>query len=109
MCAGDGKQITAFNLLGIESEDMKTKIHWATITILIKDRQTNVAALNKLLTEKGYLIRARLGVNIEPRCQAGCMGLITLVVEGTNKEISALTKEADSLYGIVAKSVIMTD
>jgi metal-responsive CopG/Arc/MetJ family transcriptional regulator len=88
---------------------MAEKKHLAVISILVKDRHNNVAAINKLLTEKGHLIMARLGVNPSRSCIKNCTGLITVVVEGTSREIKALTKEIDGLYGIVAKVNIMTD
>jgi metal-responsive CopG/Arc/MetJ family transcriptional regulator len=88
---------------------MAEKKHLAAISILVKDRHNNVAAINKLLTEKGNLIMARLGVNPSRSCVKNCTGLITVIVEGKSREIKTLTKEIDSLYGVVAKVNIMTD
>lgn len=88
---------------------METKKHLATITILVKDRQSNVHRVNKLLTDNGNLVMARLGVNIEPRCVEHCTGMITVAVKGTKTEIIKLTKKINKLYGIVAKESIMTE
>jgi len=88
---------------------MPLKKHFATITILVKDRQSNVARVNKLLTDNGHLIVARLGVNIEPKCIKYCTGMITLATKGSKEEIVELTKKLDKLYGIVAKASIMTE
>lgn len=88
---------------------MSIKKHLATISILVKDRQNNVEAMNKLLTEKGNMIMARLGVNPSRSCVSNCTGLIAIVVEGSTKEIKVLTKKIDRLYGIVAKVNIMTE
>ncbi|MFH1522541.1 MAG: hypothetical protein ABIE43_01825 [Patescibacteria group bacterium] len=88
---------------------MADKKHLATITILVKDRQKNVKAMNKILTDNGHLIMARLGVNPQKSCVENCTGLITVAVEGTKIEIRGLTKKLDKLYGIVAKVNIMTD
>lgn len=85
------------------------KKHLATITILVKDRQTNVPAVNQLLTDNGHLIMSRLGVNVEPKCMENCTGMISVAIKGTAKEIKDLTKKLNSLYGIVAKFNIMTD
>ena len=88
---------------------MTNKKHLATITILVKDRQTHAKNVNKILTENGYLIMARLGVNVQHSCVKNCTGMITVVAEGTAKQINDLTKKLDKLYGIVAKANIMTE
>jgi len=85
------------------------KKYLATITILIKDRQNHAPEVNKILTDNGYLIIARLGVNLQKRCAENCTALITVVIEGNNKEIKKITDELDKLYGIVAKVNIMTE
>ena len=87
---------------------METKKHLGTITILIKDRHVSSPDVNKLLSEEGNLVMARLGVNVQPACLSGCYGLIAVAVEGTIKEIKILTKKLDALYGIVAKNIIIT-
>lgn len=84
------------------------KKHLATITILVKDRQKASVDLQKLLTENGHMIMARLGVNPQRACIKNCTGLVAIVVEGQAKDINSLTKKIDKLYGIVAKSVIVT-
>ena len=88
---------------------MPNKKHLATITILVKDRQTNSENVNKMLTENGHLVMSRLGVNVQRSCVENCTGLIAVAVEGTTKEINDLTKKLDGLYGIVAKNNIMTE
>ncbi len=87
----------------------KEKKHLATITILVKDRQMHVGDMQKILTENGHLILARLGVNIQRACIEHCTGFITIAIEGTSKEIRDLTKKLDKLYGIVAKACVVTD
>jgi hypothetical protein len=88
---------------------MTIKKHLGTINILIKDRQMHAKDVQKILTKNGHLIRARLGLNIEPRCIENCTGLISVIIEGTAKEIEDITKQLDKLYGIVAKYNILTD
>jgi len=73
-----------------------------TVSILIKDRHNQSAGLNELLTKEGGLIRARMGVNIEPKCSSDCLAVISLVVEGTESEINELTKKLNVLEGIKA-------
>jgi metal-responsive CopG/Arc/MetJ family transcriptional regulator len=85
-----------------------TKKQLGTITILIKDRQMNSGKMNKLLTDSGHIIMARLGVNIEPLCVEHCTGLIAVAVKASAQEINDLAKKLNKLYGIVAKANIMT-
>ena len=88
---------------------MPNKKQLATITILVKDRQTHSADVNKMLSEFGHHVIARLGVNVQRTCIEHCTGLITVAVEASSKEIKDLTKKLDDLYGIVAKSSVMTE
>lgn len=85
-----------------------SKKQLGTITILIKDRQANVARVNKLLTDNGHLIMSRMGVNVARSCVAHCTGMITLALEATASDINSLTKKLNNLYGITAKASIMT-
>lgn len=88
---------------------MSNKKQLATITILIKDRQSHAKDVQQILTDSGHLIIARLGVNVQRACVENCTGLITVAVEGTNQEINKLTEKLNKLYGIVAKNNIMTE
>ena len=85
------------------------KKHLGTITILLKDRHKFAVDAQKILTEKGNLIMGRMGINPARSCVKNCTGLITLTVEGTNAEISDLSKQLNKLYGVVAKKIIITD
>lgn len=87
---------------------MPAKKHLATITVLVKDRQMHAKDVQQILTDNGHIVLARLGVNPQRACIEHCTGLIVIAVEGTVKEISDLTAKLDSLYGIVAKSCIVT-
>lgn len=88
---------------------MSNKKQLASITILIKDRQSHAKDVQQILTDSGHLIIARLGVNVQRACVENCTGLITVAVEGTNQEVNELTEKLNKLYGIVAKSNIMTE
>lgn len=88
---------------------MPAKKHLGTISILMKDRHSYAVEVQKILTEEGHLIMARVGVNPARTCIKNCTGIITLIVEGTAKDINALTRKLDKLYGVVAKKVIITD
>ncbi|MBT4209765.1 MAG: hypothetical protein HOE19_02530 [Candidatus Komeilibacteria bacterium] len=88
---------------------MPVKKHLGTISILMKDRHSYVTEVQEILTANGHLIMARMGINPARTCAKKCTGIITLTVEGSAREITALTKQLDKLYGVVAKSVIITD
>ncbi|MFA5126739.1 MAG: hypothetical protein WC465_01890 [Patescibacteria group bacterium] len=88
---------------------MTSKKQLGTITILIKDRQMHAKDVNQLLTDAGHIIMARLGVNVQPACIAHCTGLIVVAIQGTSKQIADLTKRLNKLYGIVAKSSIVSN
>ncbi len=87
---------------------MPNKKHLATISILVKDRQSHAKDVQQILTDNGHLIIARLGVNVRRSCVEHCTGIITVAVEGTAKEINDLTIKLNKLYGIAAKSCLMT-
>jgi len=84
-------------------------IHLATISILVKDRKSHADDVNRVLSENGDIILARLGFNAQNLNIKHCTGLITIVVKASKKEIKNLTKTIDVLYGIVAKVNILTD
>ncbi|MFA5925903.1 MAG: hypothetical protein WC831_03120 [Parcubacteria group bacterium] len=82
------------------------KLHLATITVLVKDRQMHSPEINRILTENGHLILARLGVNVQRHCIKHCTAIITVTLEATAKDVSRIAKELNGLYGITAKSLI---
>ena len=78
-----------------------------TISILVKDRHNQSAAVNDFLTKNGNLIRTRLGVNIEPKCTTSCMAIMSLIVEGTEKEIDGLVEKLNGLPEVKAFKTIL--
>jgi len=81
----------------------------ATITILIKNRIDSSAQVNQILSQHGDLIIARLGINVDRTHLKNYRALITIVVEGSTKQIHALNRTLDELYGVVAKANIITE
>ncbi|OGI26689.1 MAG: hypothetical protein A2359_03360 [Candidatus Moranbacteria bacterium RIFOXYB1_FULL_43_19] len=84
----------------------KEKLRLAAITILVKDRQKHSADVNRILTENGHLIMARLGVNVQRHCVSNCTAMIVVAVEGTARNIAKITKQLNGLYGIAAKASV---
>ncbi|NTW75569.1 MAG: hypothetical protein HGB34_01580 [Candidatus Moranbacteria bacterium] len=83
------------------------KNHIATVTILVKERETHAGKINEILSRHGNNIISRLGVNLGRAGVQNYSGLITVVIEGTSADIKALTDELDGLYGIVALASIL--
>jgi|WetSurMetagenome_2_1015567.scaffolds.fasta_scaffold00517_27 hypothetical protein len=83
------------------------KKYLATITILSDDRHNNALAIQEVMTEESRLIHARLGVNLVPACSAQCMGIITLIAEGTSADIKRLTAKFNKIKAVKAKSLII--
>jgi putative iron-only hydrogenase system regulator len=88
---------------------MAAKRHLASITILIKDRHEHSVDVQRILTEHGNVILGRMGINPSRTCIEHCTGIISVIIEGTSKDIKALAKKLDDYYGVVAKLNIMTD
>jgi putative iron-only hydrogenase system regulator len=71
------------------------------IIILIKEKE-NVQKLNDLLSRHASIIIGRQGIPIRDRG----INIISLVIEGTNDEISTLSGQLGKLEGITSKAVI---
>lgn len=85
----------------------ESKTHIATVTILVKERETHAGKVNEILSRHGDRIISRLGVNLGRSGIRNYSGLITVVIEGTGADIRTLTDELDGLYGIVAQASIL--
>lgn len=72
-----------------------------TISILISNREV-VSKVNQLLSESAHLILARQGL---PMREQG-LHFISLIIEGTMDEISALTGKLGRLNDVEAKSMV---
>jgi putative iron-only hydrogenase system regulator len=71
------------------------------IVILVKDKE-NVHQLNEILSHHASIIVGRQGIPIRDRG----VNVISLVVEGTNDEISTLSGQLGRLEGISSKAVL---
>jgi metal-responsive CopG/Arc/MetJ family transcriptional regulator len=85
------------------------KTHIATVSILVKERETHAGKVNEILSRHGESIISRLGVNLGRTGVRNYSGLITVVIEGTRADVKALTDELDGLYGIVAKECVLDE
>lgn len=71
------------------------------IIILIKDKE-NVHKLNEILSNHASIIIGRQGIPLRDRG----VSVISLVVEGTNDEISTLSGQLGRLEGVSSKAVL---
>ncbi len=72
------------------------------VGILVEHREQNSAAVNRVLSEAGDLILARVGLPHRGRGVA----VITLVVEATTDEMGQLTGRLGALAGVSVKSAL---
>lgn len=70
------------------------------ILIIVKDKE-NVQKLNDILSSHASVIIGRQGIPIRDRG----INVISLVIEGTNDEISTLSGQIGRLQGVTSKSV----
>ena len=71
------------------------------VGIVVEDLESS-HMLNQIISEAKDLVIARLGVPYKERG----ISVISLIVDGTNDEISAFTGRAGRLRGVTVKSMI---
>ena len=72
------------------------------VGIIIEDRKKAAPVVNKLLSEHGDIIVARVGL---PYRERHC-SVITLIVDATTDELGALTGKLGALPGVSVKSAL---
>jgi len=70
------------------------------IGIIVEEKE-QVQKLNDLLSQYGHLIIGRMGIP-----HHGNVNVISLIVEGSNDEIGALTGKLGTLKGIMVRSAL---
>lgn len=73
------------------------------VGIVIEERAM-AAKVNEILSDFGGIIRGRLGV---PDPQTG-NGVISLIVEGSNDQLGAMTGRLGNLLGVTVKSALVS-
>ena len=71
------------------------------VGVVVEDRR-QAEQVNRILSQYGGMIRGRIGV---PDQEKG-IGVIGLVVEGTNEQVGALTGRLGNLPGVTVKSAL---
>jgi putative iron-only hydrogenase system regulator len=71
------------------------------VGLVVEDRE-QAARINQILSEFGEMIRGRIGV---PDKETG-IGVIGLIVEGSNDRIGAMTGKLGNVKGVQVKSAL---
>ncbi len=72
------------------------------VGIIVENRKRCAPLVNDLLTQYGDIIVGRLGL---PYPERG-INVITIIVDGTNDEIGALTGKLGMIEGVTVKSAL---
>lgn len=72
------------------------------VGIIVESRERSASEVNRVLSEHGRLIVARVGL---PQRERGC-SVITLVVDATTDELGRLTGQLGQLAGVSVKSAL---
>ncbi|MDI6699924.1 MAG: CopG family transcriptional regulator [bacterium] len=81
----------------------KDDIRIGVIGIIIENRLEQSHKVNQILTDYGHIIRGRMGIpNIGDNFCA-----ISLIVEGTNEEIGAMTGKLGRFNGVKVSSTLI--
>ncbi len=83
-------------------EEGKQENRIAVIGIVIGNRMESSKKVNDILTNYGHLIVGRMGIPYKDRG----VSVISLIIDGTNDDIGALTGKLGNVKGIKVKSVV---
>lgn len=71
------------------------------VVAIIVQEKSSIAPLNHLLSQHGHLIIGRMGIP-----HHGAVNVISLMVEGYNDDIGALTGKIGSLPDVIVRSTL---
>ncbi|MFA5156768.1 MAG: TM1266 family iron-only hydrogenase system putative regulator [Candidatus Omnitrophota bacterium] len=72
------------------------------VGIIVENRKAAAASVNKVLSDSGEIIAARMGL---PYAKKNCC-VITLIVDATTDEVGALTGKLGLIKGVSVKSAL---
>jgi len=76
--------------------------HLGAVVVIVKQREEAAPRVNEILTHFGDIIVARMGFPYEKRG----VNIITLIVDGTNDEIGALTGKLGMFKSVTVKTTL---
>ncbi|WHH61322.1 TM1266 family iron-only hydrogenase system putative regulator [Petroclostridium sp. X23] len=83
-----------------QSKKNETRI--AVVGIIVSNREDEANKVNEILSNYGHLIVGRMGL---PYKDKG-ISIISLIVDGTNDDIGAMTGKLGNIKGVKVKSVV---
>lgn len=78
---------------------MEKESRVAVIGIIVNNREETAKKVNEILSDFGNIIIGRMGIPYKERG----LSVISIIVDGTNDEIGALTGKLGNIKGIKAK------
>lgn len=73
------------------------------VGIIVENRTDSAISVNKILTDYGFIVRGRMGIpNLSENICA-----ISLIVEGTNDDIGAMTGKLGRINGVKVSSTFI--
>ncbi|MGE3062955.1 MAG: TM1266 family iron-only hydrogenase system putative regulator [bacterium] len=80
---------------------MDTRV--GVVGIIVENRADTAVKVNQILTDYGFIVRGRMGIpNLSDNICA-----ISLIVEGTNEDIGAMTGKLGRLAGVKVSSTFI--
>lgn len=75
----------------------------SVIGIIVSNREEAAGKVNAILSDFGHIIVGRMGLPYEERG----ISVLSIIVDGTNEEIGALSGKLGNLKGVKAKVAVM--
>jgi hypothetical protein len=82
-------------------------MEYQVIAVKVANRESVAQDMQKVLTKRGCLIKARLGLHDVPADACSPSGLVLMEVEGEAAEIKALVNELNALVDVSAKHIVL--
>ena len=79
---------------------MKNRI--SVIGIVVKNRKESASLINKIISDFGDIVIGRMGIPYRERN----LSVISLIVDGDNDQIGALTGKLGQINGVKVRSII---
>ncbi|HOL85443.1 TM1266 family iron-only hydrogenase system putative regulator [Thermoclostridium caenicola] len=83
---------------------METNSRVAVIGIVVSNRDESAGKVNAILSDYAHIIVGRMGIPYEERG----ISVISIIVDGTNDEIGALSGKLGNIKGVKAKVAVVS-
>jgi len=84
------------------SNETSNKHRLGVLAIILTDQAKAFSSLNNLLHQYSHLIVGRMGIPYKERD----ISVMSIIIDGTNDDIGALTGKIGQLPGVTAKTVL---